>query len=115
MSRLLTVVALAAVGWLIPLTALALPLLMVVAPIDGYVVEDDEVDVYGGVFTASSSVSSGNAISVTVNGAAAHVQGGRFLLSGVRLTLGSNTLEIKAADRDGTSVRIVKVWSTGPA
>jgi hypothetical protein len=109
MARRWFLIALAMIGWVTPLQTHALPALRILGPLDGAVVEDDEVDVHGH-WTADSP----NVV-VTVNGVRALVFGNRFLLTGMRLSPGVNELTIKVSDGTGVATRTSKVWSAGPA
>lgn len=90
--------------------ACAAPALRVSEPLEGYVIDDSQVDVWG-TFAASPGVG----VTVTVNGIRASLFDDRFLVSGVPLAPGMNVLVVAASDGSGTTTEVSQVWSTGPS
>jgi hypothetical protein len=79
------------------------PRVAVAFPADGATVHDPAVPV-GGTVQDNTIVAAGP-LRVTVNGVAAAVTDGGFLLPAVTLALGDNTLDVVATDPAGNSVR----------
>ena len=83
--------------------------LFITDPLDGSTVARDEVTVQGTVITGAPEVG------ITVNGILANVFGNKFVVNGVPLELGNNTLTAVGTDSNGATAAAEVVVGSFPA